>query len=46
MLQQIRGELFRAVVRRLEARRHAVAALEELALERRHEIVDIFVVDE
>ena len=46
VLEQIRGELVRAVVRRLESHRVAVAAFEQLALERVLQIVHVLVVDE
>ena len=46
VLEQIRGELLGAVVRSLEPHGRAVAALEQLALERVHQVVDVLVVDE
>ena len=46
LLQQERGVVGRAVVRRLEAHFIAVAALRKLALDRTPKIVDFFLVDE
>ena len=46
MLEQVRRELVRAIVRGLEPHGVAVAALEQLAFERVLQVVDVFVVDE
>ena len=46
MLEQIGRELLWTIVRGLEAHRDAITALEELAFERCHQVVDVLVVDE
>ena len=45
VLEQVGGELIGAVVSGLEPHGRAVAALEKLAFERLHQVVDVLVVD-